>query len=80
MSLLDREYNKFIETNPGEWSIRSLMAQPNMSPPENTTSFQVEETATSDIFRFYNNVTLLKTITINYFDSTKKRITSGVVG
>ena len=79
MSLLDREYNKFVETAPNEWSVRSLMAQPNMSPPENTTSFAVEETATSDIFRFYNDVTLLKTITINYFDSTKKKITGGVV-
>lgn len=49
------------------------------APPPNYDNFTQDQTTLTDVFKFYDGVTLLRTITLTYTDASKETLASGAV-
>lgn len=51
----------------------------DFAPPANYDNFTLDQTSLTDVFKFYDGVTLLRTITLTYTDASKETLASGAV-
>jgi hypothetical protein len=79
--VLDRERDKFLEAHDGETAVRVLLSEAMRAPANSDAATVAYPSSTQEVYSFRSGGVagaILRTLTVNYTDSTKENISSWV--
>ena len=77
--VLDRERDKFLEAHDGETAVRVLLSEAMRAPANSDAATVDYPSSTQEVYSFRSGGvagSILRTLTVNYTDSTKENISS----